>query len=72
MTNRRNIKSEQNLGYNLKVWKKNDDFNIIKNVSEYVTLLKLMESLGNVNHDISIVGYWIFESKYKKAICLTQ
>ena len=31
-----------------------------------------MDSLGNVNHAISIVGYWIFVSKYKKAIYLTQ
>ena len=31
-----------------------------------------MESLGNVNHAISVVGYWIFDSNYKKALCLTQ
>ena len=31
-----------------------------------------MESLGNVNHDISIVGYWIFDSSYKKGLFLTQ
>ena len=30
-----------------------------------------MESLGNVNHDISIVGYWIFESNYEKALCMS-
>ena len=31
-----------------------------------------MDSLGNVNHDISILGHWIFDSNYKKALCLTQ
>ena len=31
-----------------------------------------MESLVNVNHDISIVGYWIFDSNNEKALCLTQ
>ena len=31
-----------------------------------------MESLGNVNNDISVVWYWIFDSNYKKAICVTQ
>ena len=31
-----------------------------------------MDSLGNVNHAISIVGHWIFDSNYKKALCLTQ
>ena len=31
-----------------------------------------MESLGNVNHAISIVGYWIFDSDYEKSLCLTH
>ena len=50
----------------------NDDFDIIENVSEYVSLVQLMDSLGNVNHAISIVGYWIFDSNYKKYFFLTQ
>ena len=72
MTNRSKSKDEHNLKYNLKVWHKNDVFDIINNVSEYVTLVQLMESLVNVNHAISIVGYWIFDSSYKKSLCLTQ
>ena len=31
-----------------------------------------MESIVNVNHAIIIVGHSIFDSNYKKAICLTQ
>ena len=31
-----------------------------------------MESLGNVNHAIIILGYWIFYMKYEKSLCLTQ
>ena len=31
-----------------------------------------MESLGNVNHAVSIVGYWLFDSNYKKSLCLIQ
>ena len=31
-----------------------------------------MDSLGNVNYDIIIVGHWIFDYKYNKSICLTQ
>ena len=72
MKNRRNIKREQTLQYNLKIWKKNNDFDILNNISEDVTLVQLMDSLGNVNHAISIVGHWIFDSNYKKALCLTQ
>ena len=31
-----------------------------------------MYSLGNVNHDISVVGYWIFDSNYKEAFVLNR
>ena len=41
-------------------------------ISEDVTLVQLMESLLNVNNSIIIVGYFIFYSTYKKAICFTQ
>ena len=72
MKNRRKIKGEQNLQYNLTIRKKNDDFDILNDISEDVTLVQLTESLGNLNHAISIVGYWIFDSNYKKALCLTH
>ena len=41
-------------------------------ISEYVTLYQLMDSLGNVNHDISVVGYCIFDSNYEKALVLNR
>ena len=72
MKNRRKIKGEQNLQYNLTIWKRNDNFDILNDISECVTLVQLMDSLGNVNHAIIIVGYWIFDSNYKKALFLTQ
>ena len=67
MKNRRKIKGEQNLRYNMTIWKKNDAFGILHDISEIVTLVQLIKSLGNVNHAISIVGHWIFDSNYKKA-----
>ena len=48
-------KGEQRLIYNMKMWHKKDDFNILKKISEYVNLVHLMDSLGNVNHAIIIV-----------------
>ena len=39
---------------------------------ENVTLVQLMDYLGNVNHDISVFGYWIFESNYKRALVLNR
>ena len=71
MSIRGKIKGEQNLRYNLKIWKKNDAFDILNDISEDVTLVQLMDSLGNVNHAISIVGHCIFDYNYEKAI-LTQ
>ena len=72
MKNRRKIKVEHNLRYNLTIWKKDDAFDILNDNSEDLTLVQLMDSLGNVNHAISVVGYWIFDSNYKIALCLTQ
>ena len=72
MKNRRRIKGEQNLKYYLTIWMKNDAFDILSDISEDVTLVELMYSLGNVNRDISIVGHWIFDSKYNKSLCLTK
>ena len=40
MKNRRKIKSEQNLQYNMTIWKKNDDFDILNDISEDVTLVQ--------------------------------
>ena len=31
-----------------------------------------MESLGNANHNISIVRYWIFDSNYEQELCMSQ
>ena len=72
MENKIKIKGEKNLQYNLTIWKKIYAFDILNDINEYVTLVQLMESLGNVNHAISIVGYCIFDSNYNKALCLTQ
>ena len=68
MKNRIIIKGEQNLT----IWQKNDAFDILSDISEDVTLVKLMDSIRNANHAISVVGYWIFDSNYNKSLCLTQ
>ena len=72
MKNRRKIKDEENLQYSFTIWNKNDAFDVLNDISEDVTLIQLMDSLGNANHAISVVGYWIFDSNYDKSLCLTQ
>ena len=43
MKNRRKIKGEQILQYNLTIGKKSYDFDILNDISEDVTLVKLMD-----------------------------
>ena len=64
-------KVEQHLRYNLKILKKEGYLDILNDIRENVTLVWLMDSLVNVNHYISIVRSWVFDSNYEKALCLT-
>ena len=41
-------------------------------ISENITLVKLINTVGNINHVASIFGYQIFESNYKKELLLTS
>ena len=65
-------KFQQNLRYNLKIRKNKGTFDIIPDIRENVTLVQLMDTLGNVNHYISILCYWIFDSNFEKSLCLTR
>ena len=47
-------------------------YDILKYISEHVTLVQFMDYLVNVNHAISVVGYWIFCSNYEKALVLNR
>ena len=72
MTNIMHIKGKDHLIYNLNIWNKKGDLDILNDIGENVTLVQLMDSLGNGNHDISIVGYCIFDSNYEKVLCLRK
>ena len=58
--------------YSLVKYKQKVSYDILKDISENVTLVQLMDTLGNVNHSISVVGNWIFDSNYKKALVLNR
>ena len=58
--------------YSLIKYKKKGYYDILSDISENVTLVQLMDKLVNVNNAISVVGYWIFDSNYKKAIVLNR
>ena len=47
-------------------------YGILVDISEHITLVYLMDFIGNVNHAIGVVGYWIFDSNYEKALVLNR
>ena len=65
-------KGEQRLRYNMKMWNKNGGFDILNDIRKKDNLAQLMYTLGNVNHAISILRSWIFDSNYEKSLCLTR
>ena len=56
---------EQHLSYKLEQWKETGTFYILNNINEYVTLAQGVDSLFNVNHAVSVVLKWIFDSNFK-------
>ena len=50
--------------------KNKGSFNILNNISEHATLVQLIDCIGNVNHDICVFGYSIFDSNYEKSLVL--
>ena len=41
------------------------EYKILEDIREDVTLVQFMDSLVDMNHDISVVGNWIFDSNYE-------
>ena len=42
----------------------------MNDINGNVTLMQFMDTLGNDNYAISILGYWIFDSNCEKSLCL--
>ena len=72
LKNEKIIKVGPRVYYSLRKYNHTVSYDILKDIRENVTLVQLMNSLRNVNHAISVVGYWIFESNYKKALVLNR
>ena len=68
MQNRKRNKGEPRVHYNQKKYRHKSEYDIFKFITSNVTLVQLMDSLGNVNHAISVVGSWIFDSNNEKAL----
>ena len=72
MQNRKRKKGEQKLHYNQEKKKKKGEYEIFKYITTNVKLVHLMDSLGNNNNAISVVGSWIFDSNYEKTLVLNR
>ena len=72
MLNHKGNKGEARVHYKLIKYKKMGDYKILEDISANVTLVQYMDSIGNVNHAISVVGSWIFESNYERALVLNK
>ena len=58
--------------YILRKYKKKGSYDILTDISENVTLVQFICSLGNVNRYIRVVGYLIFDSNYKIALVINR
>ena len=66
------IKGKPRVYYSLIIYKKKGYYGILNDRSENVTLFQLMDSLGNLNHAISVVRYWTFDSNNEKSLVLNR
>ena len=72
MQNKKINTGETRVHYSLIKYKKKGEYEILENISANVTLFQLMDSLGNVNHAISVVGSWILDSNYERSLVLNK
>ena len=72
LKNEKKIKGEPKVHYSLRKYKNKGSCGILTDISEHVTLVQLMGSLGNVSHAVSVVGYWILDSNYVRALVLNR
>ena len=72
MINNKINKGEARVHYKLIKYKNKGDYKIFEYISAKFTLVQLMNSLGNVNHAISVVGSWIFDLNCERALVLNK
>ena len=62
MLNRAQNKVDQRLSYNIKQNNIKGNFDMINYISEHVTLVQLMDRIGNMNHSVIIAFNCMFDS----------
>ena len=64
-------KDRHTLCYRSEQCNKIGSYDIMNNISENATVAQFMDFLGSLNHAVSTVGEWIFDSNYKRAVPLS-
>ena len=72
MLNRKINKGEARVNYKLIKYKNKGDYKILEDLRANITLVQLIDTLWIVNHAISVVGSWIFDSDYERALVLNK
>ena len=72
LKNGKRLKGKQRVYYSLRKYKNMGSFKIVTDIGENFTLVQLMDSLSNVNHYISVVGYCIFDSNYERSLVFNR
>ena len=50
----------------------NYDFGMFNYISDFVTLVQLMDRVGNVYNTVSLLVHFIFDSNYNRYLPLTE
>ena len=64
------LKGEPIVYYSRSKYKKKGSYDIMTDISEHVNLVKIMDSLGNMNHTMSVFVYWIFDSNHERELVI--
>ena len=72
MLNNKRNKGEARVNYKLMKYKNMGDYKILEDISANVTLVKLMDSLVNMNYASIVVGSCIFYSNHERALVLNR
>ena len=72
LKNENKIKGKPRVHYSLRKYKKKGSYDILMYISGHFNLVQLMYYLGFINRAISVAGYWIFDSNYKREIVLKR
>ena len=72
ITNHIKILHSPKCNYQCKVYKPGKEFDILKNRSEFPTLVQLVDLHGNMQHCVTLAGKWIFDSNFPQALLLTE